>query len=208
MNKITRLSPSGHGHPTLLHPENIALLRLWRGLCAGDTGNEGIPHKREMTPRAMVRLLPWIGLAERRHGGHLAWRLAGSGLCRLWRRELTGEELFHDWPTFEHRTLLRLLDGALKARRPVMARMRLSDARTTAVITAELLALPLRGGNAPLLLISLAPLGETPDTALCRVSSAELLSLRMLPAAAQTPPAPPMKPARGRTLRIIPGGLS
>ncbi len=204
MSKVTKLHIQGMQASPLHHPGNRKLLDHWQ-----DLRKEGkTPDKRQLNLRLLSALLPMIGLiAHDPHAKAPVWRLAGSGLCRLWGRELTGSPAFENWPQFERMTLLRVTGAALRTARPFVARLKFLDAGYSPGLEAECLGLPLRDAQTPLVLISMPLFGSHAEISLYRPGGVELQSLRILsPVTAGPVPAPAVRGQTRGPLRVIPGG--
>jgi hypothetical protein len=75
--------------------------------------------------------------------GKYVWRLAGSKVCELWRRELTGSDVLAGSDRFEFETICRLLDGVRENLQPCTLRLKLTTSLGQSIDT-EVIALPLR----------------------------------------------------------------
>ena len=97
--------------------------------------------------RALAPVLPWIGIVERqaRPRRH-RWRLAGTGIARLWGNGLTGTAVAADWPDVYRRTLVRGLNGVCERRQPFVARLKAASAEGEA-LGIELFAAPVEAGE-------------------------------------------------------------
>ena len=122
----------------ILHPGNRTLFSYWNGL----RGQLSAPSRRDIEPRQIASILPWIGIMER-HGtshGH-RWRLAGTGIARVWGDGLTGSTVAPDWPDVYRCSLLRALDGIYDLHQPFVARLKAASA-SGKMVGLELLAAP------------------------------------------------------------------
>jgi hypothetical protein len=123
-----------------LHPGSRAIFRHWEAI----RGESSAPHRDDLDLRQLCQFVSWLFIMERspRTGGYL-WRLAGSKVCELWRRELTGSEVLTGLDRFEVETIQRLLDGVSRNLQPCALRLRLTTSLGQ-MIDAEIIALPLR----------------------------------------------------------------
>ena len=122
-----------------LPPEADRLLGAWEDLRAGRPA----PDRQDLDLRQLGSILPSLFIAEQMGPGRgLAWRLAGTAVCNLYRRELTGTGLLDDWPAFERGVIERFLHGVTHAHRQAAFRLRLRTDRGQSIL-ADMLALPL-----------------------------------------------------------------
>lgn len=123
-----------------LHPGSRAIFRHWEAI----RGESSAPNRDDLDLRQLCQFVSWLFIMERspRTGGYL-WRLAGSKVCELWRRELTGSEVLIGWDRFEFETIQRLLDGVSRNLQPCALRLRLTTSLGQ-MIDVEIIALPLR----------------------------------------------------------------
>lgn len=124
---------------TLLKAPGRMLWRYWEGLRAGRSA----PERRDLDLKHLRHLVPYLFIAERlRPQGGYVWRLAGTGLCDLHRRELTGADLLAGWEAFERSVILRFLSGVTTSHQKAVLRLTYETDRGQQ-IGAEMLALPL-----------------------------------------------------------------
>ena len=129
---------SGGEDGTALEPGNQALLAHWERLKGGRTA----PRRADLDPRQMRRLLPRMFMAESDGLDGYSWRLAGTGIRQLFRREMTGRDFLDGWMKLERGMIRRFLAGVIEDHRPVALRLRLHTDRGQAILV-EMLALPL-----------------------------------------------------------------
>ena len=167
--------------------ENGELARLfmaWRRFLL----TQGLPRVSAFVPR-LGRLMAFSGIVE--HAGtpapataeaDLRWRLAGSGLCRLTGREISGEEVFRGWQRFERATLRRLLAQTLEQQQAFLARLQIQLNSPMELASVEMLALPLLDGKRgmPVALLVLLPDEDPGIVAHACLETARLTSLRTL----------------------------
>ena len=132
------MKQNGAAPEAILHPGSRTLFSYWNGLRAG----RAAPARQEIDLRALAPVLPWLGIVERqaqprRH----RWRLAGTGIARLWGNGLTGATVAGDWPEVYRRSLVRALDGVCERRQPFVARLKTVSAEGEA-LGLELLGAP------------------------------------------------------------------
>ena len=124
----------------VLHPGSRTIFRHWEAI----RGESPAPHRDDLDLRQLGPFVSWLFIMDRSHRtGSYVWRLAGSKVCELWRRELTGAEVLAGWDRFEFDTIHRLLDGVTKNLQPCTLRLRLTTSLGQ-IIDAEVVALPLR----------------------------------------------------------------
>ena len=214
MSKVTRLQVFAGADAPVRHALNRLVLEHWQTL----RGVQPVPAKDALGLKTLARALPWLGLVEmqpEKGKAVLRWRLAGSGLCRIWKRELKGSRVLDGWPQFERRTLLRMLERTRKTARPFVARLKFPESGHGSGLRFEAMCLPVMAGKETLLLFTLVP--ESADIRLDFIHHGriELQSLRSLPLAlhgrdAIAPGDRTFGHARtpGKAgLRVIPGGL-
>lgn len=124
---------------TLLKAPGRMLWRYWEGLRAGRSA----PERRDLDLKHLRHLVPYLFIAERlRADGGFVWRLAGTGLCDLHRRELTGSDLLSGWDEFERSVMQRFLSGVISSHKKAVLRLTYETDRGQQ-FGAEMLALPL-----------------------------------------------------------------
>lgn len=135
--------PNAAAPDAILHPGSRHLFSYWNALRGAHTA----PSRQEIELRALAPILPWIGIVERqsRPRRHL-WRLAGTGIGRLWGSGLTGAAVAADWPEVYRRGLVRALDGVCDRRQPFVARLKATSADGEA-LGIELFAAPVEADD-------------------------------------------------------------
>lgn len=122
----------------ILHPGSRHLFSYWNAL----RGTRTMPGRQEIELRALMPILPWLGIVERQSGPRRhRWRLAGTGIGRLWGIGLTGAAVAADWPEVYRRALVRALDGVCERHEPFVARLKATSAEGEA-LGIELFAAP------------------------------------------------------------------
>jgi hypothetical protein len=138
MQADTGTKPNAAAPEAILHPGSRHLFSYWNGL----RRDRDAPGREEIELRALAPILPWLGIVERqaRPRRH-RWRLAGTGIGRLWGSGLTGAAVAADWPEVYRHTLVRALDGVCERRQPFVARLKATSAEGE-VLGIELFAAP------------------------------------------------------------------
>jgi hypothetical protein len=180
------------------------LLAAWTGM----RGNRPAPHRHDLDLRQLRTLLPQLFIAERIAPGQpFSWRLAGTAICQLYRREVTGTGFLADWPAFERGLIERFLRGVTHAQRQALFRLRLRTDRGQ-LIQAEMIALPLipRSGRMQVL-GGLFIAESTPALVHTAIADVEVVTASFLnpPEGATALSADPLQ-AR-RKFHVIAGGL-
>ena len=158
MTTTNSLSPANHTPEDILHPDSRKLFRYWESIRREKTA----PTKADLDIRQIAGLLPFLGILERhplRQVYH--WRLAGTGICKVFARELTQRRFLEGWPEFETSVLSRMLDTVVSTHQPSIARIKASSEHGE-IIGLELLVLPVTTDrpNVTHLLVALVPFRE------------------------------------------------
>lgn len=189
---------------TVLHPSSRQLLAAWDEMRAGRPA----PSRRDLDLRQVKELMSQLFIAERdKPSGGFTWRLAGTGLCSLHARELTGTDMLAGWEDFERGVFHRFLSAVTGAGQIAQFRIRfLTDRQQT--FTAEMLALPMQATDASAIHIlgGLFPFREAGLRHYESLAPAELTSARFITPdlardADEATPAAPM-----RRFQVIAGG--
>jgi hypothetical protein len=192
----------------ILHPGSRALFRYWETI----RGEDSAPSRRQLNLSKIRAYVPCLFIFEHRPQKGYVWRLAGTRLCELWRRELTGSSLFLGWDAFEKHTTERLLDGVIHAHQPFVLKFRLFTSLGHD-IGAEMIGLPIRAirGEDTHVFGGIMPFRDIGALGYDRISAVELSTARVI----WTEPVPGDHPrlqlrpdlaAAAQALRIIPGG--
>ncbi len=199
----------------ILHPVSRTLFRHWAEI----RKDRALPTRGDINLRQIRQIMPWLAIVERcgkQQGYH--WRLAGTGICRLWGHELTGMDMTRHWRGFDRQTLLFLLDGVVGGFQPSVARFKATTDNADH-IGIELLTLPVRSPNCelPQILATAAPFREPDWLGEATLVGFELSSVKALwpGAAAPNPPTErqalpivnPQRDAKRAFLKVIPGGV-
>lgn len=189
---------------TLPGPSARHLLRCWEGLRAGRSA----PQRRDLDLKQLRHLAPCLFIAEQAGAkpGYV-WRLAGTGLCGLHRRELTGSDFLAGWDTFERNVILRLLTGVTGSHKPASLRLAYVTDRGQQ-IGAEILALPLiaADGVTTHVLGGLFPATQQDLRHYDTLMPLQLTVARFLDPATLEDASPGGTPQARRKFHVIPGG--
>src|SRR5580765_1910634 len=83
---------------TILHPSSRALFRFWEAT----RGSRAAPSRRDIDLRKIREFIPNLAIIEMdSRGSQFRWRLAGTMVCDLHRRELTGRDFLAGWDGIE-----------------------------------------------------------------------------------------------------------
>ncbi len=192
----------------ILHPSSRALFRYWETRRAENPA----PRRDALDLKLIRQLVPHLYIGEYANRTRMyRWRLAGTAVCELYHRELTGTNMLAGWDSFENDVISRFLSGTLNSRQPAILRFRLTTDRDQ-IIGAEMVALPILaadevtthifGGVFPFR--DPWPLGYT-EIARFELTAARHIWTENLPAAPAR--ASETAPAR-RNFQVISGGLS
>lgn len=115
------------------------LLAYWARL---PRGTSGVPQRADVSPRGIKRMLPFVFLADAPGSEATMIRLAGTGLCERYGRELRDHNLQAMWTPKDRIAVRGLISNVLKERRPGLATF-LGESLERRQITGEMLLLPL-----------------------------------------------------------------
>ena len=193
----------------ILHPGSRALFRYWEGI----RGERTAPDRADVDLKKIKEYVPWLFVLDRHPElQSYSWRLAGTKLCQLWRKNLTGTDFFANWSRFEREAAVRLLDSVASAHQPVVLRFRLNSSLGHS-IGAEFIGLPAisRDGRTTQILGSIMPFRDIENLGYDRLTGLELSGARVI----WTEPIPsataPFTGAFARpfaTFQVIEGGLA
>ncbi len=193
----------------VMHPGSRQLFCYWERI----RGEASAAPRSAIDLKDITRIVPWLALLEPAPGNHsFLWRLAGTGICRLWGRELTGREVTENWRSNNRDCLMKALTGVVTAHQPFVARF-VARSLDGDEVGIEVLALPVAkdGRREPQVLACLMPFREPAWSGESPLMSFALSSLRViwtepLPDAETRTLLPQGRP-RG-FLRVINGGLA
>lgn len=129
---------------SILHPASRGLFRFWEASRA----EKAAPARTGLDLRMIRDLIPQLFIAALEEPtGTYRLRLAGTGVCDLFRRELTGGDFLMGWDSFEASVISRFLGAVVRNHQPCLLRFRLTTDLGDE-IGAEMLGLPLLAGDA------------------------------------------------------------
>lgn len=200
--------------PDLLHPGSRAVLRYWELI----RGERSVPTRSDLDLRKIANIVPWLCILERNPVRQAyRWRLAGTGICLLWGRDLTGGEFLDEWRAAERPLFGGVLDRVIATLQPCVARSQAISLDGSAV-KIEMLGVPIRSSasNQVQILGAILPLedprwlGHVPVHSLV-LESASLIWTEPIPGAPagllSSPRTAPGEPANA-AFTVIQGGKS
>lgn len=194
----------GSQEDLILHPGARSLLSLWQDL----RGGRDLPHRADLDLRQMPRQAPWLFIVETAgEAPGFRYRLAGTGICGLLRREVTGTDFLAGWESFERGAIARTLRVVTHRLRPAHFRLRFLTDRGQK-IGADMLALPMlaRDGTNVQVLGGLFPHASPEVWHYDTLVPADLAAVRVLePGPGNIAVAEPAQAPR--KFRLISGGL-
>jgi hypothetical protein len=144
--------------PDLLHAGSRALLRHWELI----RGERSVPTRDDLDLRKITDIVPWLCILERnpvRQAYRL--RLAGTGMCLLWGRDLTGGEFLNEWRETERLFFGAVLDRVIATLQPCVARAHAASIDGNG-LKLEMLGVPIRSSasNQVQILMAILPLED------------------------------------------------
>lgn len=160
----------------ILHPGSRALFRYWESV----RGERAAPRRSDVD---LKQLRPCVGnlfVFERRREIY-SWRVAGTRVCELYRRDLTGGDSLADLDTFERATISRFLAGVVDTLQPCVFRFRLNTSERQ-MIGVEMLGLPMQSGSGDAIHVfgSIFPFRDTSTMTYERITGVELSGARSI----------------------------
>jgi hypothetical protein len=138
MMLVNEQASASQGESHILHPGSRAVFRAWDGFRKGAP----LPARDDIDLGALRPHIGNLFIIERAAGSaSFRWRLAGTGLTEIYRRDLTGETVLSGWDRFERNVIERFLNGVAEELQPCVLRYRLHT-DSNQMIGAELLGLP------------------------------------------------------------------
>ncbi len=162
----------------LLHPGNRMLFRHWETIRA----ERACPTRDDIELRAISKLMPFLAIVEMDKEAEIPiYKLAGTAVCDLFQRPLTGEQVVAAMERFERRLVTETLILALEKLQPCLIRLRFLSQQGQ-VSTAEFLALPVFNANlnATQLLCGVFSFSEQSNGRESTWASIELIATRMI----------------------------
>ncbi len=144
----------------IMHPSSRTLFRFWEAA----RGEMAAAKKQDLDLKKVAKILPNLSILERDAATQIyQWRLAGTGICRLWGQELTGNDVLSGWPDFERQTMLSGFDMIVASLQPCVARFKAISSLGTE-IGIEFIGFPIQDTNsgAIQILAAVVPF-QTPD---------------------------------------------
>jgi hypothetical protein len=122
----------------ILHPGSRALFRFWETV----RGAESAPPRSALDLKQIRDLVPNLMIIEPvLSTGGFRWRLAGTAVCGLYRRELTGTDALLGLDSFETDVVKRFFTSVIQGLQPCLLRFRMFT-DLDQLIGAELIGLP------------------------------------------------------------------
>ncbi len=106
-------------------------------------GGAAAPKRRQIEPRGLKSVLPWVFILEHIDRDLTPFRLAGTGLCGQRDQELTGTNFMSLWLGDCRRTMRSLMDNVTLMPSPALVEFE-ACAPNMGRISGEILLLPLR----------------------------------------------------------------
>ncbi len=202
----------------ILHPAARNMFAVWDAIRQGRSA----PCRNELDLRSIKKLLPHVALIERHPlKFQFSFRLAGTGLRKIFGQELTDRDFLELWPRVERNAIASLASDVIVRHKAGSIRFKgfTSDGR---VETIELLMLPLLPSrrNATQILATLAAVAEPYWLGDYPIVRTELISMREIWTDAFSEPVEPAnrvgipslpetpaRPAREPQLQLIRGGI-
>jgi hypothetical protein len=187
----------------ILHPGSRMLFRHWESIRA----ERAAPNRGDIELPTIRTIVPDLLIIEKDHlRKSYKFRLAGTRVCDLFRKELTYSDALANWDRFEGDTIRRLFDNVVSNAQPCLVRMRLSTT-TTHVIGAEMICLPMqqRHGTRLQILAGLFPFRDIRNLGYDGIAAQELTGVRTIWTEHH---APADTAQTTRPFQVIAGGLS
>jgi len=124
------------------------LYRYWRGIREG----QRIPHRSAIEPRGLKEVLPWTFIVDRVDREMAPFRLAGTGLCEQYGRELRGSNFLSLWLGDCRRTVRSLIDNVVMMPAPAFIEFE-AQASNERRMYGEIVLLPLAASDGEVLQI-------------------------------------------------------
>lgn len=123
----------------ILHPSSRALFRYWESIRA----ERWAPSRADLDLARISALVPNLFVIEYATLARTyRWRLAGTAICEIYRRELTGTHMLEGWDSFESSVIARHLNATMTAGQPCVLRFRFQT-NLDQLLGAEFMAFPI-----------------------------------------------------------------
>ena len=162
----------------ILHPGSRALFRFWESM----RGESSAPAKSNLDLTRIRDLIPNLLIIDRNPVGRsFRWRLAGTQICSLYARELTGTPVLTGWDSFETGVVARFLASVDERLQPCLLRFRMRT-DLSQLIGVEMIGLPLQAidGKAIHIFGGMFPFRETATLAHNAITAMELSGARSI----------------------------
>lgn len=127
----------------ILHPGSRSLFRFWEQT----RGDQAAPNREAIDLKPIRHIVSHLAIIEKKAGTRAyRWRLAGTSVCEIFRKEITGQDVLIGWDMFERDIIARFLEGVLTDLQPCVMRFRFHT-DTGQLIGCELIALPVVASN-------------------------------------------------------------
>lgn len=130
--------PQGTGAGTMRNSKTKRVYDYWMQI----KGSRPAPSRSDISPRALKGTLPFLFIAERAETDVTVFRLAGTGLCERYGRELRDHGLESVWSVADRPRVRLLIDTVLDMPAPALAQFRAETVDCRAV-DGEMLLLPI-----------------------------------------------------------------
>ncbi len=186
----------------IMHPGSRKLFIYWEKLRA----ERAYPDRSEIDLGDLRELMPDLIIAEKDHlRKSYRFRLAGTRVCDLFRKNLTSQDLLSGWDAFEADVIGKHLALTFGQHQPILMRLRLTtDAKQ--VVAAEFLGLPVESDDSRIQILGgFFPFRPALHLGHSAIIARELLAIRSIWTEHTKQPQPEVE--RGPTFRVIEGGL-
>ena len=188
-----------------VHSQSRMLFRFWEAM----RGERSAPYRHDLDLKQARKLMPHLFIAEQQaDGSGFRWRLAGTAIGGLFRREVTGSDMLAGWDEPEAQMIRRFLCGVTATHQPALLRMRFTTDREQA-IEAEMAAFPLLASDGASTQVFgglfTFPGADVKDYA--QITLQELTAARFAPNEVMAALAEEPQAQGARRFRVISGGL-
>lgn len=136
---VTEQTTASQDESRILHPSSRTLFRFWEAMRAEKPAlrrsDLDLSQIRALVPDLLIAAVDEASQTYR-------WRLAGTGICELYRSEMTGRNFLDGWDAFEADVIARFLAGVIHNQQPCLLRFRMHTDMNQ-IIGTELIGLPL-----------------------------------------------------------------